>query len=358
MTSDSIVTVIMPVYNTEKFVPMSIDSILNQTYTQFEFVIIDDGSKDSSWQIVQTYAEQDSRIVALQNEENLGIVQTLNRGLSIANGKYIVRMDADDISPLDRLEKQVAYMEQNPTVGVLGTNITYIDEDDQPYHQGKLKHELEESVSFIQWSLLWRCAIYHPTVMIRKSILDETGYLYKENFKYAEDYDLWTRMMHHTEIARLHDTIVQMRILSTSISRQHNQVQMNLTIQIRKREIEKYLNTSLSPSGLDTLCKAFSYDVIPNGDFLGAADILFLLYQQFLETNPASTHSEVLDDVIKREVRLAYVAANSGERWTSLKLFGLTARFSVKGLLSKHTLIFAWKSISSVFRTDANLKQS
>jgi glycosyltransferase involved in cell wall biosynthesis len=113
------VTVLMPVYNTEMYLKEAIDSILNQTFRDFEFIVINDGSTDSTSDIIESYS--DPRIIYLQNEKNLGVATSLNKGLSIAKGTYIARMDGDDVSRCDRLEKQVAFMDANPEIGVCGT---------------------------------------------------------------------------------------------------------------------------------------------------------------------------------------------------------------------------------------------
>lgn len=333
----------MPVYNAGKYLVEAIDSILAQTYVDFEFIIVDDGSTDESWATINRYAAQDTRVVPVQNNQNRGIVYTLNRGLSMSKGKYIARMDSDDISLPDRLAKQVNYFDQHPSVGLLGTNIAYIDEHNQLINQGRPKHHSIESKEFIQWSMLWRCALYHPTIMLRKQVLEKTGYRYEESFKYAEDYDLWTRLMEHTSVYRLHDVLVQMRVLSSSISRKYNEEQRSLVSRIRRREITKYLGEIPCDSGLDTLCKVFSYDTVPDGDFQTATNILFLMYRRFLDSKPSTvSKSEVLSDVVERQARIAYTAANSGQLLLSLALFTRICSLSVRKLFSKSTLLYAW----------------
>lgn len=110
------VSVLMPVYNSQRYLKTSIESILGQTFQDFEFIIIDDGSTDGSWKIIEKCKQKDERIVALRNKQNIGTSRTLNRGLSIATGKYIVRMDADDWSYPERIEKQYEYMQKHQNV--------------------------------------------------------------------------------------------------------------------------------------------------------------------------------------------------------------------------------------------------
>ena len=120
--SDKLVSVIIPVYNVEKFAEQAIVSIIKQTYKHLEIIVIDDGSSDNTYKIVADLATQDSRIRLYKNERNLKIVKTLNRALSLAQGEYIARMDGDDISALDRIEKQVAFLESNPDYDLVGCN--------------------------------------------------------------------------------------------------------------------------------------------------------------------------------------------------------------------------------------------
>jgi len=114
------VSIVMSVYNAQKYLDEAIESILNQTYSNFEFIIINDGSTDKSLEIIENYAKKDSRIIVI-NRENKGLIYSLNEGIRKANGKYIARMDADDISLPQRLEKQVEFMEKNKNIGICGT---------------------------------------------------------------------------------------------------------------------------------------------------------------------------------------------------------------------------------------------
>lgn len=348
----TIVSVVMPVYNGEKHLKSAIESILQQTLQDFQFIIIDDGSTDRTSQIVACCAENDQRITIIRNPRNLGITASLNIGLGVATGQYIARMDADDISMQHRLEAQVAYLEAFPDIGLLGTNISYIDADGQPLNAGKPKHRLPETPEFVRWSLLWRCALYHPTIMLRRQVLEETGYVYDENFEYAEDYDLWTRLMHHTSVYRLPEALVRMRVLSSSISRKHNEEQRTHVTRIRRRAISSYLNVVPSEAGLDTLSKVFSYDTVVDGDFQMASDILALMYQRFLDRHPSTlAKSEVLSDIANRQARIAYVASNSGQAYLSLALFARIGSFSIRKLLSRPTFANGWYAFWAAFKS-------
>lgn len=183
MTAPS-VSVVMPAYNAEKYLREAIDSILAQTYTDFELIIINDGSTDATKEIIQSYT--DPRIVYIENEVNSGICVTLNKGLDAARGKYIARMDSDDIALPNRLETQVRYMDSNPGLGASGSDIEVFGEGIEPHVFTQL-HSPEECLA----GLIFNSCFAHPTVIIRKSVLDKHNLRYKDEFRGLEDYELW-----------------------------------------------------------------------------------------------------------------------------------------------------------------------
>lgn len=186
INKDPIISVIMPVYNAEKYLDEAIQSILNQTYKDFEFIIINDGSTDDSLKIIEDYAKQDNRIVLI-NRENRGLITSLNEGLERANGTYLARMDADDISLPERFQQQLEYMEKNE-LDICGCHYflinevgAYIDCAIVPLKNNSFLYYLSVTTPFA-----------HPSVMIKKSFIEKNKIAYgKGQCKYAEDYDLW-----------------------------------------------------------------------------------------------------------------------------------------------------------------------
>lgn len=211
------ISVIMPVYNTkEEYLREAIESILNQTYADFEFIILNDGSTNNSEDVILSY--QDKRIRYIKNETNLGLIQTLNKGINEAEGQYLARMDSDDISLKTRFEKQIEFMDKNTDVGVLGTWWKTFPYDSIVKHPSK-NEEIKAFLRF-QYSVLG-----HPTVMIRKSILDEYSLGYKEEDKHAEDYGLWLSMIEKTNFANLEEILLNYRWHDENVSVIHSQVQ-------------------------------------------------------------------------------------------------------------------------------------
>lgn len=177
----------MPVYNGEKYLHEAIDSILAQSWRDFELIIVNDASTDGTEAIIRGY--DDRRLISTKNDRNLGVPGSLNRGLALAKGKFIARMDADDIALPDRLEKQVRYLESRPEIGLLGTAVMRIDETGKDL--GAYAPPADPWAT--RWKALWSNPHIHPTVMVRAEAL--AGQSYREEPKAAEDYELWSRLI-------------------------------------------------------------------------------------------------------------------------------------------------------------------
>lgn len=227
------ISVLMPVYNAEKFLKPAIDSILNQTFKDFEFLIINDGSTDSSKKIILSY--KDSRIKFFENKKNLGVTRTLNKGLRLAKGKYIARMDADDISLPDRLQKQVEFMAKNPQVAVCGTWVQIVDDK-------TLRHEIWKSpgdFESVKSLALFYSPVYHPTVLIRNEALKKYNLSYSLSFPHAEDYALWVRIMEKAKVINLQEVLLLHRILSDEKGKIYQQKQLKSANRIRLYQLSK-----------------------------------------------------------------------------------------------------------------------
>jgi glycosyltransferase involved in cell wall biosynthesis len=259
-----LVTVLMPVYNAEAFLREAIDSILQQTLTKFEFLIIDDGSTDSSVSIIKSYT--DPRIHFIQNEKNLGISASLNRGIELAACELIARMDADDISYPERLQKQYDYFQTNKDVALLSTWAREISETGEPVYTARWRRP------FFYYNLTFECWVYHPTVMYRRSaVLDVGAY----STPYSEDYDLWWHLSRTYKIDNLTEVLVDYRLTTESLYRatkkteyeeaQYNQIMRNIhyftgpTFSITHPEVECYrhnFSPILNEKSIEALVKA------------------------------------------------------------------------------------------------------
>jgi glycosyltransferase involved in cell wall biosynthesis len=212
--NNPIVSVIMSVYNDEKYVSLAIDSILKQSFEDFEFIIINDGSTDRTLEILKEYEQKDSRIVLI-NQENKGLTKSLNIGIKKAKGKYIARMDSDDISHPQRFEKQIEFLENNKEYALIGTNIEKIDEFGKHIEFNTTKYTNEE----IQKTLSTRNCFAHGSVMINRTLIKDELY-YDENFKYAQDYRLWAKIAKTFKVANLEEPLYSLRLHEKSISKE------------------------------------------------------------------------------------------------------------------------------------------
>lgn len=212
----------MPVYNAEKYVAEAIESILSQTFTDFEFLIFNDGSKDRSAEIVQSYAQKDSRIVFYNYTENTGYLKHLNEGIDKAQGKYTARMDADDISLPQRFEKQVEFMESHEDVGICGTWFTTFEGhiDNTLTVMKQLEHDGD-----IKIAIFHSCPFGHPTIMAQTTLLKQNKY--DSRFYPAEDYELWSRLIPRTKFYNIQENLLFYRHHETNISKNKSETQQN-----------------------------------------------------------------------------------------------------------------------------------
>jgi len=202
------ISVIMPVYNAEKYVSLAIESILGQTYKDFELIMINDGSTDSSLSIMEKYSLTDHRIRLASREKTKGVAVSLNEGLAMARGEYIARMDADDISLPQRFEKQVVFLEGHPDIAVVGSSVLVVDPEGLPIAPRILPPTHEEIDRGLMRYLIER-RMYHPTMMMRRSVVSTIGG-YRKEFA-AEDYDLLLRLVEICKLANLPEVLLEYR---------------------------------------------------------------------------------------------------------------------------------------------------
>lgn len=230
----STVSVLLPVYNCEKFVAEAIDSILTQSFNDFELIIVNDGSTDRSAEIIRSYT--DPRIVYIENDQNAGLVRVLNSGLSMAQGVFIARMDADDISYPGRFEKQVSYLLAHPEIGVVGSAMQEINSEGRDLSSCRFP----ENHDLIAWALCFRNPIVHPSVMMRREILINNGG-YPTELIIPEDYYLWHLLISKTKFANLPEILIKYRQHEDSVRvRLKDQHQKN-RVAISQNIISKYL---------------------------------------------------------------------------------------------------------------------
>jgi glycosyltransferase involved in cell wall biosynthesis len=294
------VSVVMAVYNGASTVGESVDSILTQSFTDFEFLIINDGSTDDSLGILN--AIRDPRIRILQNEENLGLAASLNRGLDAATGGFIARMDADDIALPTRFAAQVAYLGANPAVHVLGSAIeTFPSKELISYPTAP-----EAATA----ALLFRSALAHPAVMFRKKPFADLKLRYEPEFKYAQDYALWlTALTKHLRFANLPDVHLRYRLHDNQLSASMDKMQAEGTV-LRTRFLQWFVpNVTESELALhDRLSRNF---LLPTPEFLTAATAWLEKLARTNESRQTFPHEGLLRALTGRYIALARLAKSN-----------------------------------------------
>lgn len=235
-TNCPLVSVIIPCYNSEKYIETAVHSIINQSYKKIEIIVTDDCSTDKSYEILKELEKIDRRIKVFRNIENLKIVNTLNNMVSLCNGKYIARMDADDISLPSRIEKEVIFLEKNPDIDIVGCNVIHIDEAGNKIRKTILPRTPEQ----VEKMKIFRTPFYHPAVMIRANVLKENKY--DLNFLYTEDYELWLRILQKRKGANLGKRLLKYRIHNYQISKNQTFRQVSLLTLIFKKYYSDVFN--------------------------------------------------------------------------------------------------------------------
>ena len=200
-----LVSVILPAYNSALYIGQALESILNQSFSDFEILIFDDCSTDDTVAIIESYT--DSRIQLIRKEKNTGYTNSLIEGIRMAKGKYIARMDSDDISMPLRFEKQIAFLEANTDYGLVGSFIQTIQQE-----QGSEIWKYPEEDDAIRLFCMVNSPFAHPTVMIRKEVLDENQLMYKAAFEPCEDFKLWIDLLKCTKGKNLPEVLLQYRL--------------------------------------------------------------------------------------------------------------------------------------------------
>ncbi len=249
------VSVLIPAYNAEKYLGEAIDSILNQTFTDFECIIIDDCSTDSTWKIIQKYAKKDSRIVGVKNEKNLGIAGNLNKAISLSKGKYLARMDADDWTYPERFEKQVSFLDSNLEVGIVGGAMEVYNESlDQVLYA---RSYYADDTSLRKY-IFKQSPFSHPCIMYRKEVIQDN--IYNDKLSPTEDYDFYFRVGKRYKFANLSDIVLKYRTSETQSSSAKANRQQYLTLYIRLKALVEY---GYKASTKDILSSVFQLILIP-----------------------------------------------------------------------------------------------
>lgn len=320
------ISVLMAVYNGEFFLEKAIDSILNQTYKNFEFLIIDDASTDGTCDILGSYS--DPRIFIHRNEENIGLTKSLNKGLVLTKGEFIARQDSDDVSHLNRFEKQVEFLNARPEVALIGSQARIIDS------YGRIllyKDEEKETTRLsIIWELMFDNPFIHSSVMFRKNIVWEKYGGYDEQFRTSQDFALWSIMAKENILINMEETLIDFRIHGKSVSKNYTNENINRTKPVYINNIEnitadaveaaRFINIWLSMNKPD------QFSLIKS-EALMLPKMIDNLYIKFIKKYPEAISDQIISSNIAR--KYIYCASRLIEysRVESIKTFKLALAF-------------------------------
>jgi glycosyltransferase involved in cell wall biosynthesis len=289
--------VLMPTYNCAKYLKESIDSILNQSYSNFDFYIYDDCSTDNTNEIISTY--NDTRIFYVKNTQNIGIAKTLNLGLErlLPDYEYIARMDADDWSLPERFQKQIDFMDQNPEIAMSGTQAYWLKDMSEVKPVNWLQ---PENYNYIKLYLLFSASFGHQTVIFRSQVFKERNFKYDVTVKTCEDWDLWTRIVQSNIIMNLPDFLSKNRIVATSNHRSPEN--KNRHFRERSTIISNYwisFNINLSPEQVFEYYYDTDVSIKENFNFklkilIDSFNYLFLHYTKDLQNYEKENFSYLL----------------------------------------------------------------
>jgi hypothetical protein len=308
VTQGPLISVILPVHDGERFLAAALGSILQQTYRHFELIVIDDGSTDGSAALVASYA--DPRVRLVRNGCNLGLVATLNRGLDLARGEFIARMDADDVALPERLALQVQRMLTEPELAVLGTDISYVDDVGL---QVRLPRALPRGPALVRWRLLRGNCLYHPSAMIRRSALGAERY--STEFVHAEDYELWLRLCRRHRLDNLPGRLLRHRRHGSSVSGRYPDTQLDSAARALRDHVQVGYGLPLTPGQARSLLDPRAF----LGSHIGPQDspvpVVLELERSFLSLETDAAQAEV--QAVRRDVAFIFwkLAALSLVHW-------------------------------------------
>jgi hypothetical protein len=319
----------MPVYNGAAFVQEALTSILEQTFDEFEFLIVDDGSTDATYEILSSC--RDPRVHLLRNHTNLGLARSLNRGLTVARGGYVARMDADDASWSHRLRVQTDFMDAHPEVGLCGAWIEVVGEGVKQVWRYPSDHDT------IRTRLLFESTLAHPVVMMNRRLLEEDRLSYDETFGAAQDYELWSRAASGCVLANLPEVLLTHRLHGEQVGQRKAEIQQAGAAKVRARLLQQ-MGISPTSDEFQTHQTISSWTWGADPEFPQKADVWL---QRLVHVN---RHTHTYPEVVLEQV--------VGERWLEVSAQPLggsgleeqspanhVARVFIFGIHSHHTSI-------------------
>lgn len=312
------VSFLIPCYNAEEYLTKALNCVVNQTYKNLEILTIDDGSSDKTLAILKQFAEKDNRVKVIQNETNLGLIRTLNKGIDLATGEYIARFDADDLIDTNRIELQINLLNQNPNIDLLTSKAIYITPQD--YYHSKVDHFYCTLPLAIKFVALFECPLLHAGLIVKTNVLKQYKYSFTNEAKHIEDYDLFSRLL----IDNLNITVdssktllYQYRRNIHSVSNHNRNIQSENTMHLSKKNLYTILQTEI-----ESLLH----------------EIIFLKITKSYSVKQINKAIEVLKNTKKKYIQQEAKTITQTEKteinnWVSLRIFKIILTSFIKGNL-------------------------
>ncbi len=316
------VSVVLAVYNGERFLAETMESILTQTFRDFEFIIVDDGSTDGTPDILATFAQADPRIVVKRQARNTGIPASRNLGCRMATGDYIAVTDGDDISLPNRFEKQVDFLDQHPEIALIGSSIDRIDEAGTVFSHV----DVPTDPGFLKWMLIFVSLFFHSSVMMRRDVAASLDF-YSEQAPVALDHELLARMSLDYRLTNLPEVLLRYRVTATNITARKAHQQAQISTGVLQHLASYYLQEDVPEGAADALrAIAWHQPIADLSSVPRAASILerlYRVYTQTVELSPEEAAAVTQDTAVK-----FYTLARRCLKHAPLDAFG----FILKGL--------------------------
>ncbi len=331
MTADYKISVLIPCYNAGKYIEEALDSILNQTYRNLEILLIDDGSSDNTKQIIIDYAARDGRIIPAFNETNMGLIRTLNKGVKSATGKYIARMDADDVSALNRIEVILNAFLANPDLDVISAGYRFLTTKGVIERRAYPKATLSKALRFVSF---FCTPVNHPCVMARTEIFKENPF--DEEYIHSEDYELFSRLLSKGyKFSNLNEPLYCLRMNPESVSNRFEQLQISTHMRISVMNIDYYYGKQYDFFLHKVIVNRISFDV--SFELLANSLVtLQLLRDDYvrIEKPDENEEAEIDDFLIEQKIDI-YLQTLKYAKWIRKPLILLKIITNINIFLSK-----------------------
>jgi glycosyltransferase involved in cell wall biosynthesis len=318
VTAGPLVSILLPCFDAERFLPTALDSLVRQTYTELEILALDDGSRDATLQILEAHAVRDARIRVLRNAANRGLIAALNRLMSEARGPFVARMDADDIAMPQRVERQIEILLRRPEIDAVGTGVQVVGADARSRVRPRPVRSLEPGGA--RFMGLFGPPVVHPTLLARASVMRAHPYGASVQSLHTEDYELFTRMLSAgVQFANLPEPLVAVRVQASGVSLRHERTQIANFVECAARHLEQTLDVRPDPAVLRVLVNRMDAGVTSR-DLRDGLRLLDRVERAFLAREPGSS-SEITGIADEQRVDIvvqALLKADPAVRLTAL----------------------------------------